>query len=190
MEPDVTIQSSTRPKYGTITVPPKPYSKPSETATPTTFVEVRTYWWRWAVLGVFILNQLFSNLLWITFAPVADIMRCYYGVSNELVNTLSLVSAVLALLLVIPAAWLLIRYGIRFVIVLSSFATALGGALRVMGAGSGYFYLLIIGQTVSSFNGLMSGASTLLSETWFPASERVTATALGASIAPQVSSLM
>lgn len=173
--------------YGTInstSITSDPAPPPSPTST-----RVRSYWWRWSVLGVFVLNQVVNNLLWITFAPVADVMRCYYHIDNDVVNTLSLVSAVLALVLVLPASWLLVRVGLRFVVVLSSFATALGGALRVMGAGAGYFSLLMVGQIVSSFNGLMSGAPTLMSETWFPASERATATALGTAIASQVSGM-
>lgn len=177
----ISIQSA---GYGTVVSHKGHHQHPVASQLPMT--EVRTYWWRWAVLGIFVLNQLVSNLLWITFAPVADVMRCYYHITNDLVNTLSLASSVLALLLVLPASWLLVRFGIRFVVVLSSFATAIGGALRVMGAGAGYFSLLMVGQIVSSFNGLMMGSTTLLSEIWFPASERATATAIGAAIAPQV----
>ena len=70
--------------------------------------------------------------------------------------------------------------------VFSSAVTAVGVALRVSGAGSEYFSLLISGQIVSSFNGVMSGSITLFSETWFPSTERATATALAASVAPQV----
>ena len=150
-------------------------------------LQYRTYWWRWTVLLVFVLNVLANNLLWITFASVADVMRCYYGIDNNLVNALSLSSAILTALLVVPSSWLLNRHGIRFTVVLSSAANALGGALRVIGTWSGYFAILLAGQTVSSINGMIMGAVTLLSETWFPTSERVTATAISASVAPQVS---
>lgn len=179
---DRNVQQSGNNNYGTISATPTPsgVDKPSAT-------EIRTYWWRWWVLSVYMLNLILNNLLWITFAPIADVMRCYYGITDDVVNTLSLVSAILALLLVLPASWLLTRFGIRFVLVISSAANALGGAIRVGGAGSGYFSLLMVGQIVSSFNGLMSGAPTLFSEIWFPATERATATALGASVAPQVS---
>ena len=166
-------------QYGSIVAPPIP-------STPPPPVVLRSYWWRWWVLTVFSVNFVLSNWSWITFAPIADIMRCYYNITNDVVNTLSLVSAILTFLLVLPASWLLLRFGIRFVLILSSAATAVGVALRVGGVGSQYFSLLISGQIVSSFNGLAAGATTLFSETWFPSNERVTATALGASISPQV----
>ena len=97
--------------------------------------EIRTYWWRWVVLLVFLLNSTVNNALWITFAPVADVMRCYYNIDNSLVNTLSIVSAVITVLLTLPSAWMLVRFGLRFTIILASSATALGGALRLIGAG-------------------------------------------------------
>ena len=155
-------------------------------APPTSPQVVRTYWYRWGILGVFTLNLVVTNFLWVTFAPIADVLRCYYGITNEIVNTLSLVGAVLELILVLPASWLLIHYGIRFVTVLSSALNALGAALRVCGAGSGNFGLLIGGQIVQSFCGLMAGSFTLFSEAWFPASERATATAI-ASLSLEVS---
>lgn len=148
--------------------------------------QIRTYWWRWWVLGVLMSNNILANLLWITFAPVADVMRCYYNITNDVVNALSLASAGITLLLVLPSAWCLSRFGLRFTLILSSIAAALGAGIRVMGAGAGYFSLLMTGQIVSSFDGILEGGFTLFSEVWFPSSERATATALSASIAPQV----
>lgn len=148
--------------------------------------QIRTYWWRWLVLGILMSNTILSYFLWITFAPVADVMRCYYSISNDIVNALSLVNVGLILFLVLPSAWCLRRFGLRFTLILSSIASALGAGIRVMGAGAGYFSLLMIGQIVSAFNGLLEGGYTLFSEVWFSPSERAMATALSASIAPQV----
>ena len=54
-------------------------------------------------------------------------------------------------------------------------------------AGSGYFSVLLTGQTLASIsNGLIWGAPGLLSEIWFPASERATSTAVGAAVSAQV----
>ncbi len=189
------IQSTSPPHYGAIASLPPPSTSssssdsnipPTEKAPPTSPKAIRTYWYRWGMLGIFALNLAVTNFLWITFAPIADVLRCYYGITDEIVNTLSLVGAILALILVMPASWLLIHYGIRFVTILASGFNALGGALRVGGAGSGDFSFLISGQIVQSFCGLMGGSFTLFSEVWFPASERATATAV-AALAPQVS---
>jgi len=54
-------------------------------------------------------------------------------------------------------------------------------------AGSGYFSVLLTGQTLASIsNGLIWGTPGLLSEIWFPASERATSTAVGAAVSAQV----
>jgi len=64
-------------------------------------------------------------------------------------------------------------------------------ALSLSFAGSRYFGLLLTGQTIASINnGLIWGAPGLLSEVWFPASERATATALGAAVSPQLGILV
>ena len=185
----------------------RPVLSPDAASTQSGLTGYRTYRWRWVVLAIFMLNVGSNNALWITFAPIANVMRCYYGISNLLVNVLSVVSAVLTILLMVPGAWCLGRYGLRFTVVLASVGNALGAAIRVAGSGkpcvsfvefvcviiimvlisgSGYYWLLMVGQTVMSFNALMLPGSALLSEVWFPASQRATATALAAAVAPQV----
>lgn len=53
------------------------------------------------------------------------------------------------------------------------------------------YWLVLLGQFISSFSNLVFfGAGPLLSETWFPSSERATATALGGAIAPQLGILI
>ena len=52
--------------------------------------------------------------------------------------------------------------------------------------GAQYFWVLLTGQTIASLcNVLIWGAGSHLSEVWFPASERATATAISATISPQ-----
>jgi len=53
--------------------------------------------------------------------------------------------------------------------------------------GPDYFWLLLVGQTIAAVcNVLIWGAPSLLSEVWFPESERATATAFGGGISPQL----
>ena len=53
--------------------------------------------------------------------------------------------------------------------------------------GSSYFWIVLLGQFVASTsNSVFFGGAALLSEVWFPDSQRATATAIGAAIAPQV----
>ena len=54
--------------------------------------------------------------------------------------------------------------------------------------GANYFFFLLLGGTIASFNNLVSwGAGSFLSEVWFPVTERATATAIAMAVAPGVS---
>lgn len=53
--------------------------------------------------------------------------------------------------------------------------------------GASYFFFLLLGGIIASFNNLVSwGAGSFLSEVWFPVTERATATAIAMAVAPGV----
>ena len=99
-------------------------------------VIIRAYPWRWVELTIFFLNLGMTNTVWITFAPVADVMRCYYGVSLTWVNTTSTSFMITYVLFFLPCAWFLDRYGLRATTILASVTNALGAAVRVAGTGN------------------------------------------------------
>jgi len=47
---------------------------------------IRTYWWRWIVLIVYVMNITIVNDGWFTFAPIADVVTCYYSGSTFWIN--------------------------------------------------------------------------------------------------------
>ena len=96
---------------------------------------IRAYWWRWVVLAVFVLNLAVNNVMWITFGPIADVIGCYYNISDFWVNSLSMIYMVVYIMLVLPSSWMLNRMGLRTTVILSSFTTALGACLRLTGCG-------------------------------------------------------
>ena len=58
-------------------------------------------------------------------------------------------------------------------------------------SGPEHFWLLLSGQTVAALcNSLMWGATSLLSEMWFPPSERATSSAFGGGISAQLGVMM
>ena len=97
---------------------------------------IRTYKWRWIVLSVFFLNLGINNFVWITAAPVADVMRCYYGISNTWVNTTTTVYMATYIVFFLPCVLFLERYGLKATMVLASVTNALGTAVRVAGTGT------------------------------------------------------
>ena len=98
-------------------------------------VKMKTYWWRWNILIVFTLTLAANNVVWITAAPVADVMRCYYGINNTWVNALTANYMATYVLFFFPAAWFLDRFGLRPTMIVAGVMNALGTSLRVIGAG-------------------------------------------------------
>lgn len=96
---------------------------------------LRTYWWRWYVLAVFVAAVALNNGVWISFSSIADVMRCYYETTNFWVNSLSMVFMVTYLVFLIPGALLLSRLGLRATFVVAVCANAAGACLRWAGSG-------------------------------------------------------
>ena len=97
--------------------------------------EIKTYWWRWVVLGVFVGILAINNTIWITFGPIADVMSCYYGVSDFWVNSLSMVYMLVYTLFVVPSIWLLNAVGLRNTVVIAACCSAAGAGLRMAAVG-------------------------------------------------------
>ena len=96
---------------------------------------MRTYWWRWYVLAVFVAAIAVNNGIWISFSSIADVMRCYYETTNFWVNSLSMVFMATYLVFLVPGALLLSRLGLRATFVISVCANAAGACLRWAGSG-------------------------------------------------------
>ena len=95
---------------------------------------LKTYLWRWVVLGVFALNNAVTNYIWIMSASVANVMTCYYNVSDTILNLLSTSYMMMYIPLMWPVTWIMDKRGLRITCVLSSGAMALGAAFRVAGS--------------------------------------------------------
>ena len=97
--------------------------------------EIKTYWWRWVVLGVFGAILAINNAIWLSFGPVADVMSCYYGVSDFWVNSLSMVYMLVYTLFIVPGIWLLNAVGLRTTVVIAVCCNAAGAGLRMAAVG-------------------------------------------------------
>ena len=101
---------------------------------------LRTYKWRWVVLALFSLNNAVTNYIWIMSAIIANVMKCYYGISDTMVNLLTTSYMMMYVLLVWPVAWAMDKYGLRKLSIVASAAMTLGAALRIAGTGIVYFF--------------------------------------------------
>ena len=123
---------STIPKYG------RGEAEESQEMTDgksTPLPEIKVYKWRWVVLGLFSLNNMTLNYVWIMAAPVANLITCYYRTSDTMVNLLSTSYMMMYTLMALPVSWAMDRYGLRVCAVLASAACALGASIKVFGSG-------------------------------------------------------
>lgn len=132
------------------------------------------------LLVLFVLNV--SNaLIWLSFAPVADLTAKYYNKSPDDINWLSIVYLLSYLLFGLVAVWILDVLGLRTGILLGAWLNALGAAVRML---SGFdfvpqdtkFIVVMGGQTLASLaQPFLLGSPTKLAALWFGADERATA---------------
>ena len=97
--------------------------------------KIKVYQWRWVVLAVQVLNMSINNGIWIALSPIADVVKCYYSISNFWVNSTSMVYMLTYILFIVPSAWLLNRTGLRTATVIAVCLNAAGACLRVAGTG-------------------------------------------------------
>ena len=96
---------------------------------------IKAYRWRWVVLSVILANMIVNNGIWIAFAPIADVVKCYYGISHFWVNSVSAVYMLTYILFIVPSVWLLDRVGLRTTAVIGACLNATGACLKVAGVG-------------------------------------------------------
>ena len=99
---------------------------------------VGTSRWRWLMLAIFALNMAVSSMVMSTFTSSHCALEQYYSECNsgwrDWVRHLAVYDTVIKTLLLLPSAWMLVRYELKFTVVFASSATALGTALRLIGA--------------------------------------------------------
>jgi hypothetical protein len=96
---------------------------------------IRTYRWRWVVLGIFSLNNVITVYLWFMSAIVADLMICYYGITDTLLNFTTTSYMMVSVAFLLPATWFMDKCGLRLPAVFAMFMVALGASIRVIGTG-------------------------------------------------------
>ena len=100
--------------------------------------KIKVYRWRWVVLVVLVLNLSINNGIWIALSPIADVVKCYYSISDFWVNSTSMVYMLTYILFIVPSAWLLNNTGLRTTTVIAVCLNAAGACLRVAGTGKSF----------------------------------------------------
>jgi len=141
--------------------------------------KIEVYGYRWVVLLLFMLVNIMTQILWITFAAVTNESIVFFGVGDELY--IFLLSAIF-MIIYIPdnflASWLIDKYDFKIGAGIGAVLIAIFGFLRFF-AGSNYMMMLIFSIGIAIGQPFIMNSITKLSGNWFPESERTSATGFG-----------
>ncbi|WKX91227.1 hypothetical protein Q1695_009786 [Nippostrongylus brasiliensis] len=182
--------SSFEPGSGRVAEVP-PVSADKKTSPPTdgmgtatdlqmSFTEPRVYMKRWAMLVMFIALSASNGAQWIMYSVIAQIISDFYGVSFTAVDCTSMIYMATYILLFIPAAYLLDKYGLRVSLLLGAIGNASGAWVRMLSARPDGFWVTFVGQTIVGASQMFTlGIPPRLAAVWFGSNEVSTACAAG-----------
>eukprot|EP00636_Phaeomonas_parva_P008619 CAMPEP_0118886958 /NCGR_PEP_ID=MMETSP1163-20130328/24849_1 /TAXON_ID=124430 /ORGANISM="Phaeomonas parva, Strain CCMP2877" /LENGTH=427 /DNA_ID=CAMNT_0006825289 /DNA_START=234 /DNA_END=1513 /DNA_ORIENTATION=+ len=137
--------------------------------------------------------------MWITYAPISDLVAEFYGVPQSVVNLFSVSWSILYLPGSALHTYVMAKRGVRQVVLLGIAGTALGGVLRTLGsllvdAGTigtlpGYL-MTLLGQALAGLvQPIFVNGSAMIAAIWFGVEERDLATAASSFCSPLGSAL-
>jgi len=132
---------------------------------------------KWTVLGVFALVAGLSQLLWLNFAPLIDLIQKKYTVTESQASLLILVFPLIYVFLSIPTGILVDKKGYRFTVGVGAVLMALFASLRIHDQS---FMVLLIAQVGIAIAQpfVINGISKLVMD-WFPKDQSALATGIG-----------
>ncbi|XP_056374234.1 solute carrier family 49 member A3 [Hyla sarda] len=143
---------------------------------------IRLYKKRWLMLFAVCLLNSSNAMLWISFAPVADLTAKYLKCSLDTINYLSLVYLVISIPFGFLASWLLDTLGMKYAIIISSWLNMTGSIVRTassipfMNPGKSNLVYLFVGQSICAVaQPLVLFVPAKLAAVWFPEHQRATA---------------
>ncbi|XP_073448013.1 solute carrier family 49 member A3 [Aquarana catesbeiana] len=145
-------------------------------------IHYKLYKRRWYFLAVVCLLNASNAMIWITFAPVADLTASYFNCSVDTVNYLSLVFLIVSIPIGFVASWLLDTLGLKYAVILSSWLNMLGSIIRCLSVASfvnnrqSPLIYLFFGQSLCAVaQPLVLFVPAKLAAVWFPEHQRATA---------------
>ncbi|EFA11809.1 uncharacterized MFS-type transporter C09D4.1 [Tribolium castaneum] len=142
--------------------------------------EIKAYKRRWIILTIFIIYGAVNSYQWIEYSIVNNIITRYYNVTPVMVDWTSIIYMALYAPLVIPASYILDKYGLRAAGLIGGLGTALGTSIKVFSIGRESFWIVLLGQAVVSASQLLILClPPRIAAVWFKPNEVSTACSLG-----------
>ena len=139
--------------------------------------KIQVYGYRWIILIIFMLVNIFSQILWISYATVTIEATTYYNVSEFEILFLSTIFMIVYIPVTFITSWFINKYGFRIGVGFGALLNGVFGFLRFF-AGPNYLLILFFHVMIAVGQPFFLNSVTLLSANWFPESERTTATGL------------
>ena len=133
--------------------------------------------YRWVILIATIPIIISTEMVWLTFSPIASVIAEHYGVSGFAVDMLATSYMLMFIVFCFPAAYVIDRFGFRRSLVIGALLTGVFAFTRAAFAGSFAAvavsqFLIAIGQP------FILNITTKAAANWFPFEERATADGL------------
>ena len=133
--------------------------------------------YRWVILIAAIPIIISTEMMWLTFSPIASIVAEHYGVSGFAVDMLATSYMIMFIVFCFPAAYVIDRFGFKRSLVVGALLTGIFGFTRAAFAGS--FAIVAVSQfIIACGQPFLLNITTKAAANWFPFEERATADGL------------
>ena len=133
--------------------------------------------YRWVILIAAIPIIIATEMMWLTFSPIASIIAEHYGVSGFAVDMLATSYMLMFIVFCFPSAYVIDRFGFRRSLIIGALLTGIFGFTRAAFAGS--FAAVTISQfLIAAGQPFLLNITTKAAANWFPFEERATADGL------------
>jgi MFS family permease len=133
--------------------------------------------YRWVVLAVYMLVTAISQIMWMTFAPIARDAASVYTAGNiDYIDYLAMLAMFAWLPFAIPAAWCIDTLGLKRGAGIGVVLIGLCGFLRIFAPGYGWLFVSMAGCAIAQ--PFVLNAFTKLAANWFPEKEEALASGL------------
>lgn len=142
--------------------------------------ETRVYRRRYCMVIMFVLLSASNAMQWIEYSIIAHIIMKFYSVSSMMVDWTSMIYMLSYIIFVLPASWILDKYGLRTTVLLGAGGNCFGAWVKIMSTKPDRFWVTFVGQAiVGSSQMFILGVPPRLAAVWFGPEQVSTACAAG-----------
>ena len=132
---------------------------------------VKVYPYRWVILGIFSLLLFHALMVWVSLFPIVTQLIEFYGITATEISYLAISGLFAAVLLQVPAAYMVDTWGIRKGIGVGAVIISAFGFVRGF-SGDNFTVLFITTVGFSLCQAFIFNSMTIVGARWFPETQR------------------